>query len=154
MHAALPTTHAQRFSFCVPGDLRYRDAVRAFFTSVCTVHFDDTSEALLHQLVSAFVEAFNNSVIHGYARGRPGPIEIELELSSTDIKLSVRDYGAPFEFDHVPAPELDALPESGMGLYIIRGFMDEVKYERTASANILRMTRVLKPASQEKGTSC
>ena len=43
---------------------------------------------------------------------------------------------------------LDALPESGLGLFIIRSFMDEVKYV-PGSPNVLSMTKYLDPARRQ-----
>ncbi len=39
------------------------------------------------------------------------------------------DDGVSFDPAAVPVPDLDGLPESGMGLYIIRSFVDDLSYE-------------------------
>ena len=50
------------------------------------------------------------------------------------------------------SPDLDALPESGMGIYIIKSFMDEVTYrssDRPGAPNVLSMTKHFRPDGQE-----
>ena len=100
---------------------------------VAHAEFDD-------QVVSAFGEAFNNVAIHGYRGREPGEVEIAIDSGRDYITVHVSDYGHSFDPAAVPAPDLDALPESGMGLYIIRSFMTEVSY-RAGSPNVLSLTK-------------
>jgi len=122
----------------VPGALVYRDlAVRAVQAACKLVgrldgSFDD-------QVVSAFSEAFNNAALHSY-KDRPGEIDIEIELTDNAITLRISDEGEGYDPEKVPAPDLAALPESGMGLYIIRSFMDEVVY-KPGKPNVLTMSK-------------
>jgi serine/threonine-protein kinase RsbW len=87
----------------------------------------DLSDEFTSQLVSAFSEAFNNLVIHGYRRAPGKRIDIEARLVSSAIELDMVDEGQPFDpsgYQKLP----DSLPEGGMGLFIIRSFVDEVRY--------------------------
>lgn len=85
------------------------------------------------QVVSAFSEAFNNLALHGYRNASPGRIDIAIYAvpdeggRSGAIVIELSDTGEAFD----PAQYLelpDALPERGMGLFIIRSFMDEIRY--------------------------
>lgn len=93
---------------------------------------DFTQDEFATQVVSAFSECFNNLAIHGYKDAGPADdTRIEIELCSEEGALVIRvvDSGSPFD----PAGYLelpDELPERGMGLFIIRSFMDEVSYEK------------------------
>jgi serine/threonine-protein kinase RsbW len=103
---------------------------------------DGVAPEIDHEVVSAFSEAFNNVVIHAY-RGRPvREIEIEIELDEATLTIHVRDYGSSFDPSNVPDPDLDTMPEGGLGLYIIRSFMDDVRYHAGAP-NVLTMTKHL-----------
>lgn len=93
------------------------------------------------QVVSAFGEAFNNVALHSYAKDG-GDVEIEIETLHDRLTIRVMDFGKSFDPDTVPIPELDALPESGLGLYIIRSFMDHVSYS-VGRPNVLCMTKFL-----------
>ena len=129
----------------VPGALKYRDlAVRAVAAACKLVGNDDGNapgdKQFTDQVVSAFGEAFNNTAIHSYRGRTTGDVDIEIEIGDDFITIRVLDFGNSYDFSSVPEPDLENLPESGMGLFIIRSFMDEVSY--TAGApNILSMTK-------------
>lgn len=80
------------------------------------------------QVISAFGEAFNNIALHGYADRPCGEIAIEIDIAPDSITIHMADTGRTYDPFGVPAPPLERLPESGMGLYIIKSFMDSVTY--------------------------
>lgn len=132
----------------VPGALKYRDlAVRAVAAACKLVGSGDAPppgprREFDDQVISAFSEAFNNAALHSY-RGRPlGDVEIEMNVGKEGITIRMLDFGNSFDFSNVPEPDLDALPESGLGLFIIKSFMDEVTYQPGAP-NVLSMTKRL-----------
>lgn len=139
----------------VPGSLRYRDLAVRVVGAACKLVGTPEDEAAPtrpdtrwdNEVVSAFGEAFNNAAIHSYD-GRAGDVEIEVEVQSSAIVIRLLDYGRSFDLDSVPLPDLDALPESGLGLYIIRSFMDDVTYT-SGSPNVLSMTKRLDPGSRQ-----
>ena len=129
----------------IPGSLEFRDlAIRVVAAACKLVIGGDAADraSFDDQVISAFGEAFNNAAIHSY-RGRPlGNVDIEIDVAGDRITLRIADYGQSFDPTKVEAPDLDSLPESGMGLYIMRSFMDSVLY--TAGApNVLSMTKHL-----------
>ena len=136
----------------VPGTLHYRDVVLRVVTSCCRLvrslalgkqepsrepnEFDD-------KVVSAVGEAFNNVAIHAYRDVSPGSVELEIELDAQGITLHLADTGRTFEPALEAKRERDSLPESHMGLFIMRSCMDKVTY-RPASAgapNLLTLTK-------------
>jgi serine/threonine-protein kinase RsbW len=139
----------------VPGSLRYRDlAVRVVGAACKLVGADDGGARLPrdsqwdNEVVSAFGEAFNNTAIHSYDPRKPGEVEIEVDVGPSAITIRLIDHGKSFSLEDVPVPDLDALPESGLGLFIIRSFMDEVKYV-PGSPNVLSMTKYVDPARRQ-----
>jgi anti-sigma regulatory factor (Ser/Thr protein kinase) len=94
------------------------------------------------ELISALGEAFNNVVLHAYRDVRGGTIDVRVTATSSSVEVAVSDRGRSFDPAAVPgyvAPQmdhegalddvdLDRLPEGGMGLFIMRSFMDEVTY--------------------------
>jgi serine/threonine-protein kinase RsbW len=146
--------HADVIHLRVPGTLRYRDLAVRVVGAACKLVGSDAGPPLRsnsefdHQVVSAFGEAFNNAAIHSYrGGGTGGEVDIEVDIGAAHITIRLRDWGRSFELDDVPAPDLDAMPESGLGLFIIRSFMDEVHY-RPGSPNVLSMTKHLDPTSR------
>lgn len=132
----------------LPARLEYKEVGLRAVTIACRRYLRSrgergtAEEALVHAVVSALGEAFNNVVLHAYGTGAVGPVEVELALEPSCVRLFVRDNGDGFELTDVPSPALAELPESGMGLYIIRAFMDEVAYTR-GSPNVLRLEKRL-----------
>ena len=59
------------------------------------------------------------------------------------ITLRICDYGKSFDPTQVAEPDLDSLPESGLGLFIMRSFMDTISYQAGAP-NVLAMTKHLR----------
>jgi serine/threonine-protein kinase RsbW len=135
----------------IPGSLEFRDLAIRVVAAACKLVAGGDEEARAafdDQVISAFGEAFNNAAIHSY-KGRPlGAVEIEIEVAPAQITLRIADYGQSFDPTQVAEPDLDALPESGLGLFIMRSFMDSVFY--TAGApNVLSMTKHMQPVGQE-----
>ena len=65
-------------------------------------------------------------------------------MARETLTVSVSDQGDGFQPELVPAPDLESLPEGGMGLFIMRSFMDEVRYQRSLDGkNVLIMQKTL-----------
>ena len=112
------------------------------------------------QVVSAIGEAFNNIAIHGYGAGSIGDVQIEIGPIPDGIELCMMDHGVTFDLSLAeptrPSSEPDQLPESGMGLFIIRSFMDTVAYRaRTGpeQPNVLRLTKRYSPLVTDEATA-
>jgi serine/threonine-protein kinase RsbW len=97
-------------------------------------------------VTTAFSEAYNNVVIHAYAHRNDGMLEVEVELASDRVKLTLRDTGASVDLSGVAVPDLDSLPEGGLGLYMMRALMDEVVYQ-SGPPNVLCLTKRTEPAT-------
>jgi serine/threonine-protein kinase RsbW len=133
----------------VPGLLRYRDLAVRTVAAVCKLAYDERGHGARRpgpnfdeEVVSAFGEAFNNIAIHGYRDRPPGDVEIEMHLTPDRLVIRLIDYGNSFDIQSVREPDLDAMPESGLGLFIIRSFMDAVAYT-PGQPNVLSMTKYL-----------
>jgi serine/threonine-protein kinase RsbW len=104
----------------------YRDLVLRTVSAACTLNGHAQGD-LRHEVVSAVSEAFNNVVLHAYD-GHPGELELCIESTAEELRVVMTDQGRPFDPSSVPLPELSSLPETGMGVFIVRSFMDEVVY--------------------------
>lgn len=102
-------------------------------------------------VVSAFGEAFNNVVMHAYPNGE-GELTIELDPRCDGITIRVIDQGIGFDAAEVAPPDLDALPTSGLGLYIMRSFMDDFAYLPGAgrTPNVLTLAKRLRRDGDER----
>lgn len=99
---------------------------------------------------TAVMEWLVNVVKHSYAHAVDGRIVIVAAVGPDCIELMVEDTGhgmAPWRFDAAPAEvefdptDLDNLPESGMGLAIIKSVMDSVHYQSDQGINRLIAVR-------------
>jgi len=91
------------------------------------------------QVVTAVSEAFNNIVLHSYAGREDGIIEMDIRTRRNHISVELRDFGDSFDPDEIPKPDLDRLPESGLGMFIIKELM-EVSY-RPGRPNVLVLSK-------------
>ncbi len=78
-------------------------------------------------------EALNNVIKHAYHNNAKNGIDINIRKNVKYLEIEIVDNGEPrtkFDtpsLDYDPG-DIDNLPESGMGLYIIHQLMDEVNY--------------------------
>jgi anti-sigma regulatory factor (Ser/Thr protein kinase) len=74
-------------------------------------------------------EICNNVIKHAYA-GEPGrPIALALRALDDRVVIEVEDEGTPYDPRGYTPPDLDAVPESGMGLFLVRRSVDEVEFD-------------------------
>jgi serine/threonine-protein kinase RsbW len=139
----------------VPALGAYRDLVGRAAGTVCRVaanergESDEFLERVEHAVVSAVGEAFNNVVQHAYRGRRDGMVTLEVDYRDDELLVELRDDGASFDLDAVPAPKLAELPESGLGVFIIRACMDDLCY-LPGSPNVLRMRKRLARTPEAK----
>jgi serine/threonine-protein kinase RsbW len=78
-------------------------------------------------------EAASNIMEHAYADAPDGILEISCEMNGDEIRIVFVDHGEPFDPSDVPTPDLEAdLSErkiGGLGIYLMRRLMDEVRYQ-------------------------
>lgn len=108
--------------------------------STLVEHVSTADRSFRNAITTAFGEAFNNVVVHGYKGRSDGMIDVEAELGSDHMTLKLMDCGVEADFSTVTAPDLDSMPEGGLGLFMIRSLVDEVVY-RSGTPNVLSLTK-------------
>ena len=100
------------------------------------------------QIDIAADEIFSNIAHYAYENGE-GNAEIRLEKSDSPkaVTLTFTDSGAPYNPLEKPDPDVtlsaDEREIGGLGIYIVKKTMDEVKYERKDGKNILSVIKYL-----------
>ncbi len=98
----------------------------------------------------ALEEHISNLLHHGYGpSGEPGRHQIHLRLAVADgwLRIEVEDDG--IAFNPLARPPVDTSihpddkPIGGLGVHLIRSFMDTVDYQRDGNHNILRLGKRL-----------
>lgn len=149
----------------LPAGLLYRDVAIRTVTAACHLvgHHDeeqddagpnelDLRRAFDGEFISAFSEIFNNISIHAYGGGdkncnreddaRKGDLTLDIVVGDDFLELTLTDMGIAFELKTVRPPELDALPEGGMGIHIARACLDELHYQ-PGPPNVWRLKKFL-----------
>jgi serine/threonine-protein kinase RsbW len=91
-------------------------------------------------------EAAVNAVMHGNRQDAAKKVDLSLELSDHALTIRVADQGEGFDPDSLPdplAPE-NILRGSGRGIFLIRTFMDELKFRRLESGTELTLVKYKK----------
>ena len=128
-----------RVSLRIPALIVYRP-VAIDLVSALIRHVDGADGNFRNEMVTAFGEAFNNIVIHGYRGRSDGMLDLEAEMAPDGMILRLIDTGREVDFSDVAPPDLASMPESGMGIFMIHALVDEVLY-RGGSPNVLSLTK-------------
>ena len=88
-------------------------------------------------------EACTNIALYAYP-GRVGNIHIEAKVDDS-LQLNIEDDGTPFDPTkrNVPPTQANAeeRPIGGLGIYLIKTYVDDVSYEFKEGKNILRLVK-------------
>jgi len=76
-------------------------------------------------------EICSNSIRHAYAGLGGKPIHVTVRESEDRLVIEVRDFGKKFDPESYRPPDLEAVPEGGIGLHLARQFVDEFSYDVT-----------------------
>jgi serine/threonine-protein kinase RsbW len=138
-----------KFQISLAAELESLSKFREFIKSVCQ-RFPQISAELCYDLQLAVDEASTNIVQHGYAGMNPGSMILALEVGANQVKVTLTDFGYPFEPSEPDRPDAQAGLEDrmmgGFGLYFIYQTMDQVDYEITEAGNQLKFVKNLSPA--------
>jgi sigma-B regulation protein RsbU (phosphoserine phosphatase) len=92
-------------------------------------------------------ELLNNIVSYGYSDDEEHEIDLHFRLLDSELVVTITDDGKPFNpFGNDPpdtALSVDERPIGGLGVHLVRSFVDGVHYERHGENNVvtLHMTR-------------
>jgi serine/threonine-protein kinase RsbW len=90
-------------------------------------------------------EGISNIILYAYESGKVGTIEVTVSYDGDEVKLELRDDGRAFNPLDAPRPDLnaplEARPEGGLGIYLMRSLTDEMSYSRNGGWNVLMMKK-------------
>jgi anti-sigma regulatory factor (Ser/Thr protein kinase) len=118
-----------------------RVALRAF-TETCAVEDAATQAAAL-----VLDELLTNIISYGLNDSRHDPIILELDIVDEKLQIRITDGGTPFNPFDKPDPNLDIPLEQrqpgGLGIYLVKKYMDEYSYEYRDEQNIVTLRKKL-----------
>lgn len=87
----------------------------------------------LSALLLAVTEATTNAIIHGNKGDKKKLVRIRAKIVDGKLNVIVKDEGVGFRPEKVPDPTdpENLLKDSGRGLYLMRVYMDDLKYNIT-----------------------
>lgn len=134
-----------RKSLVLSNDTSEVPRLNDFVAEVCEAVGLDSIVAM--QVKLAIEEAVVNVMKYAYPQGTRGDVTIEAVSNDVRLKFTIIDSGKPF--DPTVLPEVDTtLPAKerrigGLGIHIVRQFMDSINYERSGNLNILTIRKNL-----------
>ena len=120
----------QKFKLRIPSLTVNLQIIREFVIKVATkAGFNEENQ---EQIALAVDEACTNVIKHAHKYNSRKPIEILLYIDSKKIKIIISDKGSGFDVSKVKDPDLKKYIKesrhSGLGIYLIKALMDDVKY--------------------------
>jgi serine/threonine-protein kinase RsbW len=85
-----------------------------------------------HQIAMSVREAAVNAVLHGNAYDPQKKMRMSIEQSGDAFIVSIADEGKGLKPEEVPNPlaQENILKQSGRGIFLIKSFMDEVRFRQ------------------------
>jgi anti-sigma regulatory factor (Ser/Thr protein kinase) len=103
-------------------------------------HFSPRGEFRLNL---ALTEAVTNIIQYAYDDKRSHEIKVEVQVQGHTIRIDLTDDGRPFDPLKKPMVSfprsIDEAAEGGLGIHLIRSYMDECHYHRLHNKNIFTM---------------
>lgn len=130
-------------SLTLPNDIETIPRLNEFIDTAAEESNLDPS--LTMSLNLALEEAVVNVMNYAYPPGQAGTVDIEMVVSDTSLVFVISDAGRPF--DPTQAAEADTTlsaderPIGGLGIYLVRHLMDDIRYERLDDRNVLTLTK-------------
>lgn len=107
------------------------------------------AEEVMSECELALEEIFVNVVRYGYPQGGEHRIEVSAKLAGGVVTLGVEDGGIAFNPLEAELTDLNLPIEErrigGLGIHLVKGVMDDLKYTRTHDRNRLVMRKRVAP---------
>ena len=122
----------------------YLDEIREFVGDIAREGGFSNKDVYNIQLATD--EAASNIIEHAYEKVPDGVLELSCGIKGDVITIILIDHGESFDPSEVPLPDLKAdLSDrkiGGLGIFLMRKLMDEVRYEpRADKSNVLTMIK-------------
>lgn len=99
------------------------------------------------KLILALDELLVNVASHGAQAGGAGRIGVRAEIRAGAVHIDISDPGPAFDPTTYPPPDLsadlDAREIGGLGIHLVRSFMDDFRYARRDGRNHVHLRKDL-----------
>ncbi len=126
-----------------PAKFEYLDEIRDYIAEAA--RRSGFTDKEIYSLQLAADEAASNIIEHAYEGITNGSIDLSCDMREDVFTIIMRDEGKKFDPSKVKLPNLKAdLSErqiGGLGVYLMRKLMDDVRYETSGKSNTLTMIK-------------
>lgn len=96
-------------------------------------------------IILAVDEACTNVIRHAYGGRKDGDILLSCTARNDRIEFVLVDQGKTATAEQLRPRSLDELRPGGLGTYLIRSIMDEVRYQTNRRGNEMFLAKSLRP---------
>jgi serine/threonine-protein kinase RsbW len=127
-----------------PGRYESLEKIRDFVVQAASTA--GLNEKAAYEVELAVDEACCNIIDHAYGGEDKGEIECCTEVESDGLQITLKDHGSPFDPKQVTDPQLNVplgkLKTRGVGLFLMRKMMNEVRYQTNKiGGNIMTLVK-------------
>jgi sigma-B regulation protein RsbU (phosphoserine phosphatase) len=127
-------------------DVQEVPKLAAFVDEICEAVGIDMSSAMKMNL--AIEEAVVNVMNYAYPSGTKGEVRIEAKAHEGYVEFVISDDGKPFNPTEVKDADTTLSVEErdigGLGIFLVKHYMDKVKYKYVDGQNVLTLRKNLK----------
>jgi serine/threonine-protein kinase RsbW len=107
-------------------------------------------QTAIHAVMLAVEEVASNIVNHAYQPDSGQTFQLTVMHEGDRLMVELRDHGPAFDPLQASAPDLETDPDErdigGLGIHLVRHYMEQIQYHREGEENVLLMTKVIPPA--------
>ena len=130
----------------LPNDVQEVPQLAAFVDEVCEAAGMDMPTMMKMNL--AIEEAVVNVMNYAYPSGTQGEVRIEAKSHDGYVEFVISDDGTPFDPTEVKEADTTLSAEDrsigGLGIFLVKHYMDKVKYKYVDNQNVLTLRKNLK----------
>ncbi|MCC7359501.1 MAG: ATP-binding protein [Anaerolineales bacterium] len=140
-----PSVRAGEARLTITADVGYLVVIRRFVQVAAAQR--GLADRAVEDVVHAVDELSANIILHGYAAA-PGLIAVRCWAEAGALHISLRDQAPAFDPTTRPDPNLDVpleqRPVGGLGIFLSRKMLDDLRYQRLPSGeNLLTLVKRL-----------
>jgi serine/threonine-protein kinase RsbW len=126
-----------------PARFEYLNEIREYVGQMAaTAGFTDKD---IYSIQLASDEAASNIIEHAYAGLADSSFEVNCSFERNRLIITFLDHGKSFDITKISKPDLKAdlskRKIGGLGIYLMRKLMDDVRYEVTGTGNLLTLIK-------------
>jgi len=140
-----PMPTDDRLSFSLKNQLSKIQRFQDTFAQFAIEH--DLKTPTIRELHVVFDELLSNIVRYAYLDEKTHEFEVEIDVSTERLMITIVDYGIPFDPLEADTPDtslpLQERTIGGLGIHLVQNMVDEFTYERDGDRNIVVLVKSL-----------